>query len=199
MNDDGVQAVLGCSDEASRVRQEIQLSVGEGPVFDARELGRPVLVPDLAAATGRWPGYATEGARSGIGAVWALPVQLGAVRLGVLTGDCDAPRVLEQREVTSLLVLARLATDILLDVASGPSGSGGPSGGGDESRSGRLDDAMLLRNEIYQAQGMVTVQLGMGLVEALAAMRARAFASGVDLVTLSIGILDGTIRLDDEP
>ena len=44
---------------------------------------------------------------------------------------------------------------------------------------------------IYQAQGMVMVDLGVGLAEALARMRAYAYATDQDLSSLAAGIVAG--------
>ena len=71
------------------------------------------------------------------------------------------------------LAFARMATEILLD--------GGPG----------LGDAIDHRAEIYQAQGMVMVARGLGAAEALARMRAHAFAQDLTLLALALQILAG--------
>ncbi len=48
---------------------------------------------------------------------------------------------------------------------------------------------------VYQAQGMVMVQLGVALPEALARMRAHAYAHDVTLVELATEIVEGRTRL----
>ena len=42
---------------------------------------------------------------------------------------------------------------------------------------------------------MVMVDLGIGLADALARMRAHAFATGIDLNVLAVDIIAGTTRL----
>ena len=182
----GSQAVAGASNARGQDLEQIQFGVGEGPGLDAFMAGRPVLVPDLTAAFARWPGYVPEALRAGLCAVFAFPLQLGAVRFGVLTAYADRTRSLTSQETTQALVFAELATELLLTSADGrhPARPGAS-----------LDDALHLRNEIYQAQGMVKVQLGVSLVEALARMRAHAFATGQDLPTLALDILAGTTHL----
>jgi AmiR/NasT family two-component response regulator len=60
---------------------------------------------------------------------------------------------------------------------------------------GLLDDpqlgAMDGRLEVHQAQGMVTVDLGVDLAQALALMRAHAFSRDVALLELARHILEG--------
>lgn len=180
------QAVAGASDTASRGLDEIQFEVGEGPGLDAFTAGRPVLIPELASALRRWPGYVPEALRAGIGAVFAFPLQLGAARFGVLTLYADRSRSLSFEETSQGLAFAELSTELLLKGSeAGPSGTPGAS----------LHEALHLRYEIYQAQGLVKVQLGISLVEALSRMRAHAFVTEQDLNALAIGILDGTIHI----
>lgn len=182
----GPHAVAGASDAASRDLEEIQFGVGEGPGQDAFLAGHPILVPDLTSAFVRWPGYVPEAVRAGIGAVYAFPLQLGAVRFGLLTCYAHRARSLTADETTQGLIFAELATELLLESSSdGSSGTAGPG----------LQDALHLRSEIYQAQGMVTVRLGVSLVEALARMRAHAFATEQDLNALAIKIVAGDVHL----
>ena len=64
---------------------ELQFDLGEGPGQDAYAAGRPVLVPDLRASEGRWPGFASAALQRDVHGVFSFPIQLGAVRFGVLT------------------------------------------------------------------------------------------------------------------
>ena len=176
--------VLGSSDSVSRRLGEIPFEVGEGPCLEAFAIARPVLVPDLlGGGQSRWPGYVSAIAGEGVGAVFALPLHVGAVRLGVLEAYGAAARSLSTLEVSVALVLAEIATACLIDTPDG-------------SASALLDDhglmkAMERRVEIHQAQGMVTVDLGVGLAEALALMRAHAFSRDLPLLELARLILAG--------
>jgi len=104
------------------------------------------------------------------------------VRLGVLDLYGASPRSLTPTEVSLALVFARVAIETLLD-------------GSDGSSVALLDDpqvgVMHGRLEIYQAQGMVKVDLGVDLAEALALMRAHAFGRDVTLLDVARLILDG--------
>jgi hypothetical protein len=176
--------VLGSSDNVSRRLGEIPFEVGEGPCLEAFAIARPVLVPDLlGGGQSRWPGYVAAIREAGVSAVFALPLHVGAVRLGVLEAYGVTARSLSAHEVSVALVLAEIATGCLIDTPDG-------------SAAALLDDrglmkAMERRVEIHQAQGMVTVDLGVGLAEALALMRAHAFSRGVPLLELARLILAG--------
>ena len=52
-----------------------------------------------------------------------------------------------------------------------------------------------IRTAVYQAQGMVMVDLGVSLAEALARLRATAFAEAVSLDELAADIVSGQRRL----
>src|ERR1700712_3310236 len=63
-----------------------QFVLGEGPCRDAYRDRQPVLEPDTGSdsATARWPGFAREAAAAGAAAVFAFPLQIGAVPFGIL-------------------------------------------------------------------------------------------------------------------
>lgn len=184
----GAPAVLAASDEVARARQEIQFSVGEGPAQDAHAAGHPVVVPDLLDEAGRWPAYVAAAAATGVCAVFAFPLQLGALRVGVFSCYADHPRTLSRTDLAALLDRAGEMTELLLNV-NDP----------DPAAAGRaLAGAVHLRNEVYQAQGIVTEQLDVGLAEALSRLRAHAFAAGTDLDALAIDIVAGRVRLPDD-
>jgi GAF domain-containing protein len=170
--------------------QELQFDLGEGPGPDAYTAGRPVLVPDLRAEAGRWPGFAPAAVEHGAGAVFAFPLQLGAVRFGVLTCVRDDARALADLELTACLIFAEVATELLLD--SSPSG---------DHPDPQLRAAIHAHDSIYQAQGMVMVDLGVPLDVALARMRAAAFSAGLSLQELSAEIVAGrrALSVQDPP
>lgn len=187
---DGSEAVAAASDGRSRGLAEVELGVGEGPARDAFDLGRPVLVPELGGSRDdAWHGYSPAAHAAGIGAVFAFPLQVGLSRFGVLTMFCDAPRRLDQREVFRGLVMSEVATEMLLDSsAASVDGEIDPN----------LKSALGFRGEIYQAQGMVMVSLGVALPEALARMRAHSYAAERDLIDVSVDILEGRLALTDD-
>jgi ANTAR domain-containing protein/GAF domain-containing protein len=167
---------------------ELQFDLGEGPGHEAYAAGRPVLVPDLMASDGRWPGFSSAAIQRDILGVFCFPLQLGAVRFGVMTCVRRAAGALGPQELTSCLIFAEVATELLLD--SSPTGA---------HPDPDLRSAMQSRAEVYQAQGMVSVDLGVTLEVALARMRAAAFADGVSLHQLAADIVAGrrTLRTSD--
>lgn len=185
----GPEAIVAHSGIRIREVAELEFGLGEGPSRDSWNTGRPQFVPDLTLARSTWVAFAEAAIEAGIRAAYALPLQVGAARFGALTMYSAAVRQLEQEERGKALVLADLATEMLLDSsAKSPKGAIDPN----------LESALDLRSEIYQAQGMLMVSLRVGLPEALARMRAHAFASGRNLVDVAGDIIEGRLDFADD-
>ncbi|WP_052710613.1 GAF domain-containing protein [Pseudofrankia sp. DC12] len=89
---DGAARVAGASDPAAACLDDLQFTLGEGPGWDAVRHRRPVLVADLAGQPERrWPMFAPAVLAAGFRAVFAFPLQIGAVRLGALDLLCGRP------------------------------------------------------------------------------------------------------------
>jgi hypothetical protein len=148
--------------------EELTLTLGEGPGVDAFG-GGPALAADLTASEclARWPVFAPAAAQAGIGAVFALPLQVGAIRLGVLDLYRTRPGELHGGQLADALLLADTACALLLDAAQRD--RPGPNGHGPEQ-------AGLQHAEVHQATGMITVQLGVTVAVALVRLRAYAYA-----------------------
>ncbi|HTA10909.1 MAG TPA: GAF and ANTAR domain-containing protein [Streptosporangiaceae bacterium] len=178
---------LFASDELSALLEELQFTTGEGPGADEFTLGSPVLIPDLESAAARWPGFVPEAVAAGAQAMFALPLQAGAIRVGVLSLYRALPGPLSAGELADVLVFADIALQLLLDASAGISGSPGyrPLSG--------LSDR---RAVVYQATGMISVQLGVSLGEALARLRAHAFAGSAALGDVAGDVVDRRLRFD---
>ena len=181
----GPDCVVASADARSRGIGELTFTMGEGPCLDAYALGRPVLVHDLASTARRqWPGYAPSALALGVSAVFAVPLHVGAAQLGVLETYNDRPTHMEGDALAMLLTFAGLGTEMLLC---------GPATAPDEGLEVRLNVALDNRAEIHQAQGMVMIDLGIGLAEALVRMRANAFRRGVPLIEVAQEIIAGSV------
>jgi hypothetical protein len=183
----GAAGVAACSDAEARAVAELQFTANEGPAWVAFHTRRPVLVPVLEAAVDRWPGFASLAMARGVRAVFCLPLQQGAVSLGVLDLYADRGGPLEADRLAMGVAFARAATDVLLD-------------GDTVDRAGELDAGLSAsfvdRARIHQAQGMVMVDLQVSLAEALARMRARAFASDASLLDVADQVIAGILTAD---
>ena len=78
---------LAATDAIAELLEDLQFTLSEGACMEAARTGSPVLVPDLRHGTevARWPVFAAAVMeRSPVRALFALPLQWGAVNLGVL-------------------------------------------------------------------------------------------------------------------
>jgi hypothetical protein len=173
------------------VLEDLAMTVGEGPSHDAVTAG-PALVTDLTTAesAARWPVFAPAAVSAGVRAAFALPLWVGAIRLGVLDLYRAAPGALDGETLADVLVLADMACALLLDSAQ-------PArpGGGD-----RLPERIALQHpEVHQATGMITVQLGVSAAVALIRLRAYAYAADRALRDVAGDVVARQLRFEPEP
>ncbi|QIK64934.1 ANTAR domain-containing protein [Nocardioides sp. HDW12B] len=184
--------VAAASDDAARRLEQTQFDTGEGPTLDACRRRLPVLVPDLTAGhESRWPGFGQAASAAGVVAAYALPLRVGATLLGALTLYGAAVGPLPRPRMRTALVLAEIGVETLVD------GSVVGEAGHDDALA-PFRQAIDGQAHIYQAQGMVMVQLGVTLTEALARMRAHAYAHGLTLDALATAIVSKDIDLDQD-
>jgi hypothetical protein len=162
---------LWATDATAELLEELQFTLNEGACMEAATTGSPVLVPDLHHSTEveRWPVFAAAVAeRTTIRALFALPLQWGAINLGVLDLYRRLPGTLSEGQQRDAMSAADIAALMLLGRRTDPDG-------GHEDW---LDSIVASRAEIHQATGMVLMQLEVTAPEALARMRGYAFVHG---------------------
>jgi hypothetical protein len=164
---------------------ELQVIVGEGPCLDVWQEGGPVLVPDLDAPAIQlqWPLFATLAVEAGACALFALPMAVGTIRVGVLALHRSKSGQLESETLVDSLEFAHLAMRLQLDEQAGITA---------EKTSG----LELYSPHVHQATGMISAQLDVGMDEAFSRLRARAFAEQRSLTELAAGVVARTIRFD---
>jgi hypothetical protein len=168
--------------------EELQLTVGEGPSLKVLAGGLSVLVGDVdwAAQQARWPLFAPAAVEAGARALFALPLRLGAIRVGVFVLASDRPGLLPAEDLAEAWVFAEFALRLVLDEQAGiDSHDGYPV----------VDELSDSRPEIHQATGMISVQLGVGIAEAFSRLRARAFAEGRPLSEVAADVVARRRRL----
>lgn len=168
--------------------EETQYTVGEGPGVDAFTTGGPVLVADLADNVGRWPMFTDTARAEGVTAVFAFPMQVGAIRLGTVDIYRRTAGFLTTAALGDAAILVDLATMMVLRrgvtavVDDDPLPDDEPAGGSYQ--------------DVHVATGMLAVQLRIGLQDASARLRAHAFSTGRPLLEVSRDVLAQRIPLD---
>ena len=177
---------------SSRVRllEDIQFTAGEGPCRDAYDSRMSVHSPVLdEVAFGKWPAFAELARDCGIRGVFAYPMQRDGAKVGVITlyqevaGDLTESQHEDSLAVADLL--SRTVLSVQEDARLGELGAG-------------LADAVEYRAEIYQASGMLSVELQIPVADALVRLRAYAFAHDRSLAEVATEIVTRRLRLDDD-
>jgi hypothetical protein len=183
----GATGMVSATDGAARTMEELQFSLGEGPCIDASERGRPVLQPQLrATAPLLWPGFGPAALDAGIEAIFAFPLQVGGIRLGVLDLYRDSAGDLDAADLREALAYADAATLVMLHLQDQMPGDG--------ALHPDLADRTRFRLVVHQATGMVAVQTGVSLAQALLLLRARAYSSERTLADVARDVVGRTLR-----
>ena len=184
--------VLAATDGRARQLEELQFALGEGPCVEASSSGRPVLRADLAvsgsAGSGRWPRFGAAVLDAGVRAVFAFPLRVGAIRVGVLDLYRDTPGPLTALDLADALAFADAATFVVLHLQDHDE-----YGGVNSALSGPIDHQAV----VHQATGMITIQLGVSLAEALLRLRAHAYATGQTVSAVAADVVDRRLFFDD--
>ncbi|WP_371600504.1 ANTAR domain-containing protein [Streptomyces sp. NBC_00564] len=178
---------LCSTDDISEQLEELQLTLGEGPCVDAFTHGSAVLTPDLLTGElqDRWTVFADAALEAGARAVFALPLQIGAISPGVLDLYANVPTVLGAEELADAMAFADLATLLLLDARIDETGTAADGALADRG----FEDLGGHRAEIDQATGMLTAQLDVGIDEAFVRLRAYAYMQGRRLVDVATDVV----------
>jgi hypothetical protein len=150
-----------------------------------------VLVADLGAAgwRARWPAFTVTGTTAGAAAVFAFPLAMGAIRVGVMGLYRKTAGSLSPGALADVLVCADTALLLLLNSRAGMDGGG---------EGLPLDGWSYDHAQVYQATGMVSAQRLVGLEEALALLRAHAFAYDLTLDEVAAAVVARRLRLDSD-
>ena len=180
-----------CSSDARMGRlEDLQFSLGEGPCRDAFDTGRPVTEPDLEHRhAGRWPNYTQPAVELGACGVFAFPLSVGSARIGVLTLYQDAAGSLSDEQTADSLVVADVLAQTMMTIQAR---SNPPLLSND------LTDANAHRAEVHQASGILAVQLDINVAEALARIRAHAFATDQSVADVAQQIVAHELWLNDD-
>ena len=189
LSDVGAQVTAAASGPRFERIEELQFTVGQGPCIDAFSSRQPVLSPDLEQDSRlRWPGYGPAARAEGVRAVFAFPMQVGAVRLGAVDVYRDEVGGLAREAMLRALIFTDIALRTLLDAQLHDGQDTGAT----------LDETLDGRFEVYQAQGMVMIQLAVDASEAMARLRAYAYANDRRLSDIAKDIVARRITLEGD-
>lgn len=189
MVDNHPQGSLCTTDEVSALIEELQYTLGEGPCVDAHRRGGPVDEPDLAnPAVVRWAAFSRSAVDAGARAVFGFPVAVGGVGLGALNLYRDRPGPLTDDQHADAVVLAGVVGEAIIglqaDAAPG-------------TLAVELEAVGNYRLVVHQAAGMVSVQLGVAVADALLRLRAHAFTTSRSVVDVANDVVARRLRFEE--
>lgn len=193
-----VRAIWCASDATAARLAEAQYTLGDGPCQSALDQVSAVLAADLTKApdSGRWPVFTHEAIGLGVRAVFSLPLGAGGAPIGTLDLYRHTPGGLSERDLRIALWTRDAMTFALMSVHSG---SGAADGAGEEGVASWMEASEADHGEVYQAVGMVMVQLSLTPELALDRLRARAFAQGRTVTEVARDVLARRLRFASDP
>ncbi|MFI6659117.1 GAF and ANTAR domain-containing protein [Streptomyces sp. NPDC050523] len=192
-----VQATWCAGDPTAARLAEAQYTLGDGPCRSAVRQATTVLAADLTTApdSGRRPVFAHEAITLGVRAVFSLPLGVGAAAVGTLDLYRHTPGGLSARDLRIALWTRDAVTFALMELHAG---SRAAERAGEEGVASWLEASEAGHGEVYQAVGMVMVQLDLDPEQALDRMRARAFTQGRTVTEVARDVLARRLRFASE-
>ncbi len=186
------RTTLSTTDATAARLEDLQDLIGEGPCLDAFRFATPFDLRVDEEPSSRWPEFA-RAARQAVGDlhVYAFAMSPAGHTIGVLSvyfaGGKLLPEPVQAAQFLASAVGAALLRDPEFTAVPGPNAEPGVGRAGGEAGGGA--DAWSARARVHQATGMVTAQLHMSPDDAMAIMRAHAYAENTTLAELARQIL----------
>jgi transcriptional regulator with GAF, ATPase, and Fis domain len=174
--DSSERTLLCATDDAAARYEDAQDFLREGPSLDAFRTGLVVASQSLEDQGHRWPGLASSMTESW-DTVRAIPIHPDAAVMGVLTVH-DGPHLADEDDEELTFLADAIGAAIVGELPA-------------------HDDVSQLwseRDRVSQATGMVIAQLRISSTDALALLRAHAFAQNTSVVEVSRSVVER--RLD---
>ncbi|WP_079161844.1 GAF and ANTAR domain-containing protein [Streptomyces fodineus] len=202
----GVRVTWCASDRLAARLAELQYTVGDGPCQTALDQGAPVIAADLTAGADarRWPIFAHEAVEIGVRAVFSLPLGVSSAAIGTLDLYSERAGGLTERDMRTALWVRDAVTYALMSLRPADHDRPGEERGDTEQDTEDEVASWVAASEadhteVYQAVGMVMVQLDLDPEQALDRLRARAYAEGRTVSQLAREVLARKLRFRKEP
>ena len=175
---------------------ELQFALGEGPCLASFRTRQPVCIADTDHDD-RWPSFCREAAEIGVRAVFSFPVSIHSQAIGVLELHRRWPGGLTVDEYDAALGCAAAVGAVATAIYDRWT---------QRSDDDELDGSVLTaltesdpfsRSGVYVAARMIAAHRGVSVSEALARMRAYAFANDQRVTLVAERIVDHRIPMSD--
>jgi GAF domain-containing protein len=190
MSGDVPQGSLCTTNSVSSLIEELQYTLGEGPCVDAYQLDEVVLEPNLARPqVPRWLAFSPPAVEAGVRGVFGFPLRVGSARLGALNLYQDKPGELSTGKHADALVMAQVIAHWVLDNQASAS---------PEALERLLESGADFHFVVNNAAGMVSVQAGVSITEALIRLRAAAFSENRLVRDVALDVVNRRRRFSGE-
>lgn len=170
------RTVVAASDQVADAFEQLQDVLGEGPGLQAHRDGRAVVLA-LGSSSQDSAMFAEEAGRTHAGhTIYALPMRPFGQAFGVLMLYTAPGRWLARSTADGQFLADAIGAAVLRYPDTDD-----------------LSQAWVPRARIHQATGMLIAQLGTGPEDALALLRARAFADSISLDEMAAQVVDGVV------
>ena len=136
--------------------------------------------------TPRWPAFTGPALRAGVRAIFGFPLRAGAVRLGTLDLYRDSPGPLTGDQHADALVMADVLARWVLEAQAGAP---------PDTVARELEAGADFHFTVHNAAGIVSVQEGISVAEALIRLRAFAFGSDRLLADVARDVITRRLKL----
>jgi hypothetical protein len=187
-DDRGLLHVVAASSESTWRLELFQLQRDEGPCLECYRTGAPVVVPDVAAESARWPRFVEAALGAGFASVHAMPMRLPRTVLGALGLFGSDVGALSAADRALAQALAHVGSVAIL------------RGQGDIDRAAiadRLRHAVTSRMALEQAKGFLAEQGQLDMDAAFTLLRQYARAHDLRLAEVARAVVDRSLPVDD--
>ena len=192
--DPDLRLPLGASDDVAAYVERLQFTYGDGPCLQAHRTGDPQVLT-AAEISHRWPElYQDLTSVTPYRAVASLPLLEGATRIGCLDLYLRESTALSPAELADAAAVADAVAAALLHARI-------YSAAAQRTDPLRIPaahtDPLAGRIQVWKAMGLLNVELQVTTLDALALLRARAYATDCLVDDLAHGIVTGRIPVRD--
>jgi hypothetical protein len=180
----GRLATVAASDQTILDMDAHQYATGEGPCVDASVEGRWFHAEALEAES-RWPAFTPKAQVLGINSILSSPLHAWKQPVGALNIYSRTPSAFASEDQRLASVFASEASIILTDAEVDVT---------DEEQSARFQRALVVRNVIAQAQGVIMEREGVTEGDAYTVLRIYSQRSGQTLLSRAQEITASTLR-----
>ncbi|HUP75145.1 MAG TPA: anti-sigma factor antagonist [Acidimicrobiales bacterium] len=178
----GQPATVASSNETVLRMDNDQYQTGEGPCLAAAAEGHWFHIESLAEET-RWPAFVSRAAEEGIGSILSTPLIVAERPVGALNIYSNSERAFGTDEQELAALFATQASAILADAGSDAN---------DERTGQRIASALIARDVIARAQGVLMARQHVSSDDAAAKLHRSARTAAVTVLQHAAEVVDST-------